>query len=144
MISIYGKYYAEHDSKDKKICIALKKDGKICGEIISSKAYSTSALKSHLNSAHSIFNPKAINENVKTPSITRFTTKLDPFDQNTLSFTIARLVCQDLMSINLVGKSKGIKTLLKKAYNVNSISPYFIWKHVDMVYCDLKKAIQDI
>ena len=101
-------------------------------------------MKTHLASAHGILNIEAINRATKNPEITDFTQQIDHLSQNTVSFTLARLICQDLLPINLVVKSSAIKHMLFKTYNIWEIGAYSIWKHVEAVYQVIKEELVKI
>ena len=118
-----------------------KKNGKTSGELVSSKCYSTSGMKTHIATVHGILNVEVINSVAKNPKITDFTQQIDPLSQDTVSFTLARLISQDLLPINLVVKSSAIKFMLNKTYNIWEISGYLIWKHIEAVYQVIKEEL---
>ena len=88
----------------------------------------------NLASIQGILNLKEITSAAKNLQITDYTQQIDPLSQNTLSFTLTRLICQDLLPINFVVKYSAIKHMLAKTFNILKISAYLVWKHVKAVY----------
>ena len=126
--SKYGKYFASV-KKDEKVCI-VSANGQICGQTVGSKSYSTNGMLHHLKNAHkldeAVINPS--NTLIKhQPSLEQYSASI--FERCDLSFTIARLICSDLISINCIASSKAFKTLFKKAFGAN-LSRHLLWNKV--------------
>ena len=117
--SKYGAFFATLN-KDEKICIQ-NENNRICGAVIPSKDYSTNGMAAHLKNVHKMkdanIKPSNLLLKENTNNLLKYT--VDLASRTDLTFTIARLVCSDLISINTIATSIAFKTLLKRTFNAN-------------------------
>ena len=130
--SKYGQYY-KNFNKDEKICIFCT-DDTICGKIVQSKNYSTNGMREHLRS-HGVSESAIISKNDtlinNRQKISKFAKTI--FERTDSTFTIARLICCEMISINSLASSIAMKTLFDKAFGIE-LTRYYIWNAVQKVH----------
>ena len=114
-----------------------KPNGAICGAEVPSPSNSTSSMKNHLKNHHSIVIGN-LETKPKLAKIESFCSKVDCTTSYSLEHTVARIICCDLVSINLLATSKVYDYLFKKVFNFTKLTHHFIWKCVMEVEQEVK------
>lgn len=133
-VSVFGAYYSKHPrNKDMKVCLT-------CFRNIPSKRGNTNSLKSHLETAHKIYQfIKLKDQNKKIQAKIGAYASIEPVD--TAESVINDLVCKSLVAPHAIEKGRGFKVLFKRSFNVNP-TQYWAWKTINETYEILSKNLR--